>query len=134
MKCQNADSATTLTAQMVSNAKNGSGLRMDGLVIGEQKGLIKMKCEKCGKEMYLLNVDVFDCYGSDADVPHMYDEEQDECAVVIDTTPNWTGYELSEEEMMETITCPHCGKFPFNHKEVQVYDIVRIVCFKSEKE
>lgn len=36
--------------------------------------------------------------------------------------------------MMETITCPHCGKFPFIDKEIHVYDIVRIVCFKSEKE
>lgn len=93
-----------------------------------------MKCEKCGKEMYLVNVDVFNQNGYDSTVGYLYNEQYDEQAIVIDTNKNWTGYELSEEEMMERITCPHCGKFPFNHKEVQVYDIVRIVCFKSEKE
>lgn len=92
-----------------------------------------MKCEKCGKELSLINVNVFNYDGTDQFVSNSYNEYYKD-AVVIDTTPNWTGYGLSEEEMMETITCPHCGKFPFNHKEVQVYDIVRIVCFKSEKE
>lgn len=134
MKCRNADSAITLMVLTDSNAKNGVGLNMDGLGIGERKGLMTMKCEKCGKQMHLIDLNVFDREGSDSDVPHLYKCEPDGDAVVIDTTPNWTGYEQSEEEMMERITCPHCGKFPFNHKEVQVYDIVRIVCFKSEKE
>lgn len=53
-----------------------------------------MKCEKCGKEMYLIKLNIFNRDGSDSHVPHMYDEEQDEDAVVIDTNPNWTGYEL----------------------------------------
>lgn len=93
-----------------------------------------MKCEKCGKEMHMIKVNVFNYDGSDSFVPYMYKEEQDELAVVLDTDKNWTGYELSEEEMIETIACPHCGKFPFIDKEIHVYDIVRIVCFKSKKE
>lgn len=92
-----------------------------------------MKCEKCGKELSLINIDVFNHEGIDSFVSSSYNEYYKD-AVVIDTNKNWAGYELSEEEMIETIICPHCGKFPFNHKEVQVYDIVRIVCFKSEKE
>lgn len=92
-----------------------------------------MKCEKCGKEMYMINVNSFCRDGSDCFAPHAY-EQFDNDVVVIDTTQNWTGYELSEEEMLETITCPHCGKFPFVNKEIQVYDIVRVVCFKENTE
>ena len=92
-----------------------------------------MKCEKCGKEMYMINVNLFCRDGSDCLAPHIYDQCDDN-AVVIDTTSNWTGYELSEEEMLETICCPHCGKFPFSDKEIQVYDVVRIVCFKSRED
>ncbi len=51
--------------------------------------------------------------------------------MVFETTQNWTGYELTEEEMIDGIRCPICGEFPFKHKEVQVYDVVRVVCFKE---
>lgn len=27
--------------------------------------------------------------------------------------------------------CPFCGKFPFANNEVQIHEIVRIVCFKE---
>ena len=89
-----------------------------------------MKCEKCGQEINTLLVDVFQRDGSDD-----FDEhpvfECEENAAYIETTPNWTGYELSEEEMIDTIACPHCKQFPFQSKEVQVYDVVRVVCFKE---
>lgn len=89
-----------------------------------------MICEKCGKEIDTVMVNEFDRDGSDGWYRTAIEEcEQD--AVVIDTDKTWTGYELSEEEMTETITCPHCGQFPFESKEVQVYEIVRIVCFKK---
>lgn len=92
-----------------------------------------MKCEKCGKEIKNLLVDIFNYDGTDSEYEIPY-QEQDEDAVVIDLTKSWTGYELSEEEMMETIVCPHCKKFPFKHKEVQVYDVVRVVMFKTDIE
>lgn len=92
-----------------------------------------MKCEKCGKTIDHVMVGLFDHNGSDSDVKH-YIEETEEDAVVFETETNWTGYELSEEEMMDTISCPHCGKFPFKHEEVQVYTVVRVVCFKTEEE
>ena len=57
-----------------------------------------MKCEKCGKELSLINVNVFNYDGTDKFVSHSYNEYYKD-AVVIDTTPNWTGYELSEEEI-----------------------------------
>lgn len=97
-----------------------------------------MKCEKCGKETAHLLISVFNRDGSDSDkfafvelVDCPADEDGDNVAI-LETDQNWTGYELSEEEMMEDIRCPHCGKFPFKHKEVQVYEVVRIVCFRED--
>lgn len=89
-----------------------------------------MKCEKCGREFRTLNVRTFARDGSDY---------EDECevgicndeAVVVETSKNWCGYELTEEEMPDTITCPHCGKFPFEDKEIHVAEIVQIVMFRK---
>ena len=89
-----------------------------------------MKCEKCGKTIDHVMVGLFNYDGSDSDVEH-YIEEAEEDAVVFETDKDWTGYELSEEEMLETIKCPHCGKFPFESTELQVYDVVRVVMFKK---
>lgn len=58
-----------------------------------------MKCEKCGEEISEILLDTFDCFGSDSDVLHQIQQEQEETgAVVIDTTQNWVGYELTEIE------------------------------------
>ena len=90
-----------------------------------------MRCEKCGQEIDSMLVDVFRENGSDTfDKYPIFECEQD--AVYIDTTQNWTGYELSEEEMLDTIVCPHCKQFPFQSKEIQFYDVVRVVCFKGK--
>lgn len=91
-----------------------------------------MKCEKCGKEIDRLLINKFLRNGSDSTDSVCIEESAICSAVTFETDANWCGYELSEEEMMEDIQCPHCNKFPFNHKEVQVYDVVRVVCFKSE--
>lgn len=90
-----------------------------------------MICEKCGANIDSVLVDVFQRDGSDTDIKHSLFEEEESC-VCIETTQNWTGYELSEEEMRGTIVCPHCKQFPFINTEIQVYDIVRVVCFKRE--
>lgn len=91
-----------------------------------------MKCEKCGEEIGKLIINKFLHDGSDC-AEYVYIEECNTTnAICFDTDKNWCGYELSEEEMMEDIRCPNCDEFPFKHKEVQVYDVVRVVCFKSE--
>lgn len=90
-----------------------------------------MKCEKCGKEIDKVKISIFSYDGSDSDYLTNINEGE-EGNVLFETNQNWCGYELSEEEMMEDIRCPHCNEFPFKHKEVQVYDVVRVVCFKSE--
>lgn len=91
-----------------------------------------MKCEKCGKEIGHLLVDTFLRDGSDTDIGQPI-VECEHNAAYIETTQNWTGYDLSEGEMLETITCPHCKQFPFKSTEMQVYDVVRVVCFKTEE-
>lgn len=92
-----------------------------------------MKCENCGKEIDSVQLDIFNYDGSDSfyELPI---SEEDEDAVVIDTTANWCGYGLSDEERAENIRCPYCKKFPFHGNEVQEYEILRLVCFKKEEE
>ena len=92
-----------------------------------------MKCEKCGKQLKYIELNRFSLHnGSDFYSKHTYKEEPQD-AVVIDTDNFWTGYELEEDEQIETIRCPYCHEFPFDTKDVQVYEIVRIVMFKKEK-
>lgn len=90
-----------------------------------------MKCEKCGHEFEKLNVQTFTRDGSDYEDKCEAEVCGDE-AVVVETSPNWCGYELTEEEMLDTITCPHCGKFPFESTELYVYDIVQVVMFRKD--
>lgn len=91
-----------------------------------------MKCEKCGKEFDHLSVDFFNREGADEFEKTCFFEEDDH-AIVMDLNQNWTGYGLSEEEMSDTIVCPNCRQFPFIDKEIQVYEIVRVVCFKTDQ-
>lgn len=91
-----------------------------------------MKCEKCGHELEEVKVNMFNYDGSDRFYSH-YITEAEEDAAVVETTQNWTGYELSEDEMVDTIECPHCGEFPFKSTEIQVYNVVRLVMFRTEE-
>ncbi len=93
-----------------------------------------MKCEKCGKEMGGIGISIncFNHDGTDSLYIHSFDELTN--VIVVDTDKSWTGYELTEEEQLETIKCPHCDQFPFKVKEIQVHEIVRIVMFKKEHE
>ena len=89
-----------------------------------------VKCEKCGKEMSYVLVNKFNYSGSDSFLKYSYNRIGGCVSIVTDR--NWTGYELSEEEILETIVCPHCGKYPFQSKEIHVYDEVEIVMFPKE--
>ena len=91
-----------------------------------------MICEKCGAEIHELSIGMFDREGNDSEQSiYIVDEDEETGAVWIDADSSWTGYGLTEEEQAEIIGCPKCGKFPFKCREVQVYEIVRIVCFKE---
>jgi len=86
-----------------------------------------MKCEKCGRKIETVLVDIFNYDGSD-EVQELPLVENSFCAYV-DAEQTWTGYELLEEEKSETIRCPHCKQFPFKSQEIQVQTIVRVVFF-----
>lgn len=93
-----------------------------------------MICEKCGAEIHKLCIGMFDRYGGDSEHSiYICDEDEETGAVWIDADSSWTGYGLTEEEQADDIRCPFCGKFPFKCREVQVHEIVRIVCFKEVK-
>ena len=88
-----------------------------------------IKCKCCGAEIKSVMVDLFDHNGNDND----YELPLAECAenaVYFETGAMWTGYELSETEQRETITCPKCHKYPFED-EIQIDEIVRVVMFKA---
>ena len=89
-----------------------------------------MKCEKCGRLLTHLDVNFFDHEGADYEQQLSFNE-YDTDAVEVEVTQNWTGYDLSEEEMAETIYCPHCRQFPFKNPEIQTFDITRVVMFKQ---
>lgn len=89
-----------------------------------------MICEKCGKEIKHINTNRFSFDGSDYDTTIRLEEDERYEAVLMETDRNWTGYGLTEEEMRERIQCPWCGEFPFEHEEIQMWEFVRIVCFK----
>lgn len=92
-----------------------------------------IKCKCCGREINYVNVDLFDIHGSDSfeRVP-LY--ECDDNAVYIEPGQVWTGNDLSEEEQIDTIRCPYCDQFPFNEKDIQAEDVVRVVMFKDDEE
>lgn len=92
-----------------------------------------IKCKCCGRELNYVNVDLFDIQGSDS-FERLPLHECDDNAVYIEPGQIWTGYELSEEEQIDTIKCPYCNKFPFNEKDIQVEDVVRVVMFKDDEE
>lgn len=93
-----------------------------------------MICEECGSKIDRVSIRKFMYDGSDnEDLPYICVEDDETGAVWFETDANWCGYELEDEERVDGIRCPVCGKFPFNDEEVQVYDIVRVVCFKGRK-
>lgn len=89
-----------------------------------------MICEKCGKKLDSLLIYKFNYDGSDSLYRYSF-TECEENAVTIDVNHNWTGYGLSEEEQKDSICCPHCNQFPFISEEIQVEEVVRIICFKK---
>lgn len=91
-----------------------------------------MICKNCHRKINHIAASVFDRDGSDyMQLFPLFEVPSDEhyYAGYFETDANWTGYDLSEQEMNETIHCPVCGKNPFPDQEVQVCDIVRVVKF-----
>lgn len=90
-----------------------------------------MKCEKCGKQISSVEVNVFQVDGSDVFQQEYFHETP--IAIKITTEPDWTGYELTAEERLDTIRCPHCKQFPFKNSDiVSISDDVNVILFKDK--
>ena len=92
-----------------------------------------MRCEKCGALITSVKTSRFSFDGSDFDTVLKIEEDDHYNAVIMETDREWTGYELSEREMRERLLCPYCKQFPFSNDEIQIYDVVRIICFKRDQ-
>ena len=58
-----------------------------------------MKCEKCGKDITHIKTSKFSYDGRNYDATIVIEEDEHFNAVIMETDRNWTGYELTEEEM-----------------------------------
>lgn len=85
-------------------------------------------CEKCGKEIDHLLINMFHLDDDDTFEKTTFTKHP-EGAVSIITTQNWTGYELPEEDRLNSIVCPYCKQYPFRLSEIDVYDQAEIVMF-----
>ena len=92
-------------------------------------------CERCGKKIDHINTSIFNYDGTDSDhsIPVQY-EPVSGC-VSFTTTPNWTDYELTDEERKEGIRCPYCGKYPFDKDcEIELYEPVSVMMWVTKNE
>ena len=91
-------------------------------------------CERCGKQIGHINTSVFLYDGTDSEyqMPLTFDEKTG--CVVFETTQNWTGYELTNEERKEGIRCPHCGEYPFDSSvEIELHEPVEVLMWTSKQ-
>ena len=91
-------------------------------------------CECCGKKIDHINTSVFNYDGTDSDrsIPVVY-EPVSGC-VSFTTTPNWTDYDLTDEERKEGIRCPYCGKYPFDKDcEIELYEPVEVMMWVTKE-
>lgn len=89
-------------------------------------------CEHCGKQIDRINTSVFNYDGSDSEHQMLLTFDKETGCVVFETTQNWTGYELTDEERKEGIRCPHCGEYPFDKDcEIQFNEPVSVLMWTS---
>lgn len=88
-------------------------------------------CKHCGKPIERIITNCFDREGADYDYAFLVIEPVEGVAE-IELPTSWCGYELSENEMMESIRCSHCGKFPFSESAgINIETVVKVVCFEE---
>lgn len=90
-------------------------------------------CERCGKQIDHINTSVFQYDGTDSEyqMPLTFDERTG--CVVFETTQNWTGYELTDEERKDIIRCPHCGEYPFDSSvEIEFHEPVEVLMWTAK--
>lgn len=90
-----------------------------------------IKCNCCGKHITGISTNFFAHDGSDFDTIVPFKETTDTYTKMIVPT-FWCGDDLTTSERREIISCPHCGKFPFPDKDIQIYRVLEIVCFNEQ--
>ena len=89
-------------------------------------------CSECGKKLDKVKLHMFGFNGGE----YEYDAPVDFTSALMDdgslgisiyTDTNWCGYDLSKEEQLEVISCPHCGKYPFSIKHIGVEEQNQVV-------
>ena len=97
-------------------------------------------CSECGKKLDNVKLHMFGFNGSE----YEYDDPVDFTSALVDdgtlgicicTDTNWCGYDQCEEDQAHDIRCPHCGKFPFasKHIEVEESNQVMIGCWTEPR-
>ena len=82
-------------------------------------------CSECGKKIDKVMLHKFYFNGDEAEGDFPVDftaqfTDGGDIGICICTDTRWCGYDLSEEEQAEDISCPHCGKYPFASKHIEV--------------
>ena len=89
-------------------------------------------CEKCGRQISNIQLRVVDYNGNDSVYPFPLSFDRETGCVLFETSRNWTGYELTDEEIKEDIRCPYCGKYPFDeNEEVDFVEPVQVLMWTS---
>lgn len=110
-----------------------SGLFADTLALLKAQEPQCPVCEHCGKQIDRINTSVFNYDGSDSEHQMLLTFDKETGCVVFETTRNWTGYELTDEERKEGIRCPHCGEYPFDKSvEIEFYEPVNVLMLISK--
>lgn len=87
----------------------------------------KVNCKHCGKVLDNIDINMFNYDGSDSFYKEEFFASDDQ--IIIQTNKNWTGYDLTEKEMKDTIECPHCHHYPFDKsKSIEIQDVVIVTC------
>ena len=96
-------------------------------------------CAHCGEKLEKIMLHKFGFNGDeyDDDFPCEFSAtimEDGSIGILICTDRNWCGYDLTEDEQREDISCPKCGKFPFSdiHIEVAEPDNVYVSCWTKK--
>ena len=93
-------------------------------------------CSECGKKLEKLMIHKFAFNGDEYDDDFPIDftstlMEDGDIGICICTDTNWCGYDQTESDQVDCITCPHCGKYPFTstHIEVEEPNNVLVSCW-----
>ena len=97
-----------------------------------------VRCHHCHKKLENVNLNCFRWDGSDGEYQHgiswcgLNDEGQP--FVEVRTSMPWTGDDLTDEERLETVTCPHCGKYPFGAETMNTFVATSLVMFPHKED